>query len=105
MAPLYYAAKFDPFLGLRPQALHPGAIQGKEGIKFCHLATLRQGGGRPRGDPPAARRPRHHPLRHDHAPRRPQLQGSADARGVGSAGLWRLAAAGENLGCIAVEHG
>ena len=22
-------------------ALHPGAIQGKEGIKFCHLATLR----------------------------------------------------------------
>ena len=21
-------------------ALHPGAIQGKEGIKFCHLATL-----------------------------------------------------------------
>ena len=31
-------AKFDP---LRPHALHPGAIQGKEGIKFCHLATLR----------------------------------------------------------------
>ena len=28
-----------PFLGLRPYALHPGAIQGKEGIKFCHLAT------------------------------------------------------------------
>ena len=28
-----------PFLGLRPHALHPGAIQGKEGIKFCHLAT------------------------------------------------------------------
>ena len=23
-------------------ALHPGAIQGKEGIKFCHLATLLQ---------------------------------------------------------------
>ena len=23
-----------------PHALHPGAIQGKEGIKFCHLATL-----------------------------------------------------------------
>ena len=42
MAPLRYAAKFDPlpFLGLRPQAIHPGAIQGKEGIKFCHLATL-----------------------------------------------------------------
>ena len=32
-------AKFDPFLSLRPHALHPGAIQGKEGIKFCHLAT------------------------------------------------------------------
>ena len=28
-----------PFLGLCPHALHPGAIQGKEGIKFCHLAT------------------------------------------------------------------
>ena len=23
-----------------PHALHPGAIQGKEGIKFCHLAAL-----------------------------------------------------------------
>ena len=23
-----------------PQPLHPSAIQGKEGIKFCHLATL-----------------------------------------------------------------
>ena len=30
--------------GLRPHALHPGAIQGKERIKFCHLATLRLGG-------------------------------------------------------------
>ena len=30
-------AKFDP---LCPPTLHPGAIQGKEGIKFCHLATL-----------------------------------------------------------------
>ena len=29
MAPLHCAAKFDPFLSL-----------GKEGIKFCHLATL-----------------------------------------------------------------
>ena len=29
-----------PFLGLRPYPLHPGAIPGKEGIKFCHLATL-----------------------------------------------------------------
>ena len=28
---------------MRPHALHPGAIQGKEGIKFCHLATLIQG--------------------------------------------------------------
>ena len=26
-----------------PHALHPGAIQGKEGIKFCHLATLAAG--------------------------------------------------------------
>ena len=45
MAPLRCAAKFDPFLSLdcAPPALHPGAIQGKEGIKFCHLATL--GGG------------------------------------------------------------
>ena len=25
---------------MRPHALHPGAIQGKEGIKFCHLVTL-----------------------------------------------------------------
>ena len=24
---------------MRPHTLHPGAIQGKEGIKFCHLAT------------------------------------------------------------------
>ena len=29
-----------PFLGLRPHPLHPGAIQEKERIKFCHLATL-----------------------------------------------------------------
>ena len=36
--------KFDPFLSLdcAPRPLHPGAIQGKEGIKFCHLATLAQ---------------------------------------------------------------
>ena len=42
-SPLRYAAKFDPFLSLDcfpTNALHPGAIQGKEGIKFCHLATL-----------------------------------------------------------------
>ena len=31
-------AKFDPFLSLRPHALHPCAIQGKEGIKFCSAA-------------------------------------------------------------------
>ena len=28
-----------PWIAPTP-ALHPGAIQGKEGIKFCHLATL-----------------------------------------------------------------
>ena len=46
MAPLRYAAKYDPFLSLdcAPSALHPGAIQGKEGIKFCHLATLQEVG-------------------------------------------------------------
>ena len=47
MAPLRYAAKFDPFLSLDcaptpstlcPQALQPGAIQGKEGFKFCFVA-------------------------------------------------------------------
>ena len=31
---------------IAPHALHPGAIQGKEGIKFCHLATLFRNGGR-----------------------------------------------------------
>ena len=36
---LRYAAKFDPFLSL-DCALHPGAIQGESGIKYCHLATL-----------------------------------------------------------------
>ena len=43
MAPLRYAAKFDPFFSfwVAPHTLYPGAIQGKEGIKFCHLATLR----------------------------------------------------------------
>ena len=29
-----------PFLGLRQDGRGGGAIQGKEGIKFCHLATL-----------------------------------------------------------------
>ena len=28
------------FPWIAPHTLHPGAIQGKEGIKFCHLATL-----------------------------------------------------------------
>ena len=42
MAPLRYAAKFDPFLSLDCAATPstPGTIQGKEGIKFCHLATV-----------------------------------------------------------------
>ena len=31
------------FPWIAPHALHPGAIQGKEGIKFCHLATLISG--------------------------------------------------------------
>ena len=39
MAPPCYTAKFDSFLSL-DCAFHPGAIQGREGIKFCHLATL-----------------------------------------------------------------
>ena len=40
MAPLRCAAIFDPFLSLDCASLHPGAIQGKEGIKLCYLATL-----------------------------------------------------------------
>ena len=41
MAPLRYAAKFDLFLSLDwAPTLHPGTIRGKEGIKFCHLATF-----------------------------------------------------------------
>ena len=41
MAPLCHAAKFDPFLSLDcAPALHLGAIQGKEGIRFGHLSTL-----------------------------------------------------------------
>ena len=43
---LRYAAKFDPFLSLdcapTPSTLGQ-AIQGKEGIKFCNLATLHTG--------------------------------------------------------------
>ena len=38
MDPLLYAAKFDPFLSL--DCVHPGAIQGMEEIKICHLATV-----------------------------------------------------------------
>ena len=33
-------AKFLDSKWIAPHALHPGAIQGKEGIKFCHLATM-----------------------------------------------------------------
>ena len=39
MAPLRYAAKFDPFLSLDYPP--PWAIQRKEGIKFCQLTTLK----------------------------------------------------------------
>ena len=42
LAPLRYATKFDPFLSLDwPPRPPPWRIQGKEEIKFCHLATLR----------------------------------------------------------------
>ena len=40
LAPLCYAAKFDPFLSLDCARVE-GGVKGKEGIKFCHLATLR----------------------------------------------------------------
>ena len=54
MAPLGYAAKFEPFLSLdcTPPPLHFGAIKGKDGIKFCHLATLGDGvsGGSDKAD-------------------------------------------------------
>ena len=44
MAPLRCAAKFDPFLSSDCAPRPPrGAIQGKEGIKFCYLATLSEG--------------------------------------------------------------
>ena len=43
MPSLCYTAKFDLFISLNcAPALNPGAIQGKEGIKFCHLATLQR---------------------------------------------------------------
>ena len=40
---LRYAAQqnvIPSFPCIAPNALHPGAIRGKEGIKFCHLATV-----------------------------------------------------------------
>ena len=42
MAPLRYAAKFDPFLSLDCARVEGVGAQRKEGIKFCHLATLVQ---------------------------------------------------------------
>ena len=43
MAPLCYTAKFDPFLSLDCSPPPPSnKTQSKEGIKFCHLATLIQ---------------------------------------------------------------
>lgn len=53
-APLRSKIGSLPFPGLRlPPALHPGAIRGIEGIKVCHLATLR----RPRTSVEQQRRP------------------------------------------------
>ena len=41
MAPLRYTENLIPYFPwIAPPALHLGAIQGKEGIKFFHLATL-----------------------------------------------------------------
>ena len=42
MAPLRCKICSLHFLGLRPLALHPGAIQGKEGIKFCSVAIVQK---------------------------------------------------------------
>ena len=36
-ATLQNVIPFFPWIS--PHTLHPGAIQGKQGIKFCHLAT------------------------------------------------------------------
>ena len=41
MAPLRYAAKFDPFLSLDCAPTPSTLAQSKEGIKFWHLATLK----------------------------------------------------------------
>ena len=43
MAPLCYAAKFDPLLSLdcaRVEGEAGSAIQGKEGIKFCSVLSV-----------------------------------------------------------------
>ena len=40
MAPLCYAAKFDPFLSLDCARVEGIGAQSKKGIKFCNLATL-----------------------------------------------------------------
>ena len=39
-ASLHCKIRSIPFLGLRRGGGHGGTIQGKKGIKFCHLATL-----------------------------------------------------------------
>ena len=40
-----FAAKFNPFLSVDCARVEGGgAIQGKEGVKFCQLATLVSGG-------------------------------------------------------------
>ena len=44
---------------MRPPALHPGAIQGKEGIKFCYLATLCTTPFSPRPTDPRCNKRRH----------------------------------------------
>ena len=40
MAPLRYAAKFDPFLSLDCAPHPPPWHKERKGIKFCHLATF-----------------------------------------------------------------
>ena len=46
------------FPWIAPHALHPGAIQGKEGIKFCYLATMREKTEESGGEDKRRRRPR-----------------------------------------------
>ena len=70
MAPLRYAAKFDPFLFLDCAPTRSTLAQ-SEGIKFCHLATLCEGdlcnANEEEGYVPPHLLPRtsseHHPLR------------------------------------------